>query len=115
MYGLVNENAIWQRHSDETLLDIGLHALGHIPQVSFLKIGKTLLMVVAKVVDDIREASFEKRRGTLSKGSKPVYTLGTVIHFPRQFKFFGISVSQDANASITICNDDKLQHIAPYC
>ena len=36
-YGLLNANAKCQRNSDETLLDMGLHALGHIPQVFFSK------------------------------------------------------------------------------
>ena len=53
-YGIDNANAKWQPHSDETLLDVGPHALGYIPQLFYLKSGKHLLRVVAKVVDDIK-------------------------------------------------------------
>ena len=46
---------------------------------------------------------------------KSFFNLGTVVHLPGQFKLFGISVSQDDDASLTISNDDKLQHIPTYC
>lgn len=66
-YGLVNENAKWQRHSDETLLDMELHALGHLPQVFSQKRKATIdgcsksRMILLCLVLGIR--------GTFSKGS----------------------------------------------
>ena len=72
-------------------------------------------MVVAKVVDVILVSGFENEKRHSTERLKYVYTLGNVVHLPEQFKFFGISVSQDKNASFTISNDDKLQHITPYC
>ena len=72
-------------------------------------------MVVVNVVDDVLVSGFENDKRHFIERVKSLYTLGTVVHLPGQFKFFGISVSQDENASTTICNDGELKNITPYC
>ena len=67
--------------------------------------------MISKVVDAISVAGCEKEKRHFFERLKSVYTLGTVVDLPRQFKFFGVSASQDDDASIIISNDENLQHI----
>lgn len=52
-YVLVNSNAMWQKKSDQPLIDFVLQQCQQVPQLYFKQGGK-LLLFVAKVVDDIK-------------------------------------------------------------
>ena len=55
-HGLVNANAKWQNQSDKIMLDIGLQQSSHVPQLLYKKEGGRLVLLVAKIVDDLEIA-----------------------------------------------------------
>ena len=112
-YGLANANAKWQVHSDDTFLSFGLHSVPFVPQLFFKREGGELVLIVAKIVDDILFGGTEKARREFQKHLESVYKLGTISHMPGQFLFFGLQITQDDHAEITIDADEKLTAIEP--
>lgn len=113
-YGLVNANAKWQNHSDTTFLDMGLLSVVQVPQLFYLMEGGILVLIVAKVVDDILVGGHDEIRKRFIKRLAEVYKIGTIVHLPGSFRFFGLTVEQEENADIRISAEDKLQDISPY-
>ena len=58
-------------------------------------------------MDYILVGASEAHKKRFIEKLKDVYTLGTVLHLPGRFKFFGISVTQDVNVVINISNEYK--------
>lgn len=113
-YGLVNANAKWQCNSDNTFSDTGLKSVVHIPQLFYLRLNGNLALVVAKVTDDILVGgSLHNRKTFIQKLSKS-YVLGTVVHMPGTFQFFGLQLEQQDNDEIQLSGEEKLQNISPY-
>ena len=72
-----------------------------------------MVLIVAKVVDDILFGGTEKARREFQKYLESVYKLGTISHMPGQFLFFGLQITQDEHAEITVDADGKLTAIEP--
>lgn len=111
-YGLVNANAKWQLHSDTTFLDIGLSVLVQIPQLIYLRVDGVLVLVVAKIVDDILITGLPQYKEKFTKMISKVYELGTITHFPGSFPFFGLTITQNDDFQIELDAEDKLQNIS---
>lgn len=63
-YELVDANAKWQVQSDQVIFDLGLQQCNQIPQLLYLNHNAELVLVVAKVVDDIKEAGCRDNAST---------------------------------------------------
>ena len=113
-YGLVNTNSKWRWHSDNTFLDLGLKSVVHIPQLFYLRKDGNLQLIIAKVTDDIQDGGPENRRRLFVDQIAQRYQLGTVVHLPRTFKFYGLTIDQDNDYQITLSCEDKLQDLQPH-
>lgn len=91
-YGLVNANAKWQKHSDDTYFKHGPQSVVFIPQLFYLMQARSLSLIVVKADDDIHVG------GPSSLAQDFVYrlsrydTLGTVVSLPGSIKFFGSTI-----------------------
>ena len=100
--------------SDTTLLGMGLLAVVNVPQLFYLMESGTLVLIVAKIVDDILVGGHDKMRKIFIKRLAEVYKIGTIVHLPGSFQFFGINVEQDESGSVRISAEDKLRDISPH-
>lgn len=55
-YGLVNCHSKWQNQSDQVLLNYGMQISKIIPQLFFKRDPVKLVLIVAKIVDDLQVA-----------------------------------------------------------
>ena len=113
-YGLVNTNATWQVHSDNTLISMGMNTNTFIPQLFTLLRDKSLILALIKVVDGmfITGPPHEKRKFIEKLSS--IYELGTITHLPGKCFFYGLHVTQHEDFSIAVSCDDKLNGIVPH-
>ena len=109
-YGLVNSNAKWQNQSDAVSQNNGLVQSKHIPQLFFKKEAGKLVLVVAKIVDDLKAAGIEQRATVFLDAFDSRFKVGTVNHGPGKLRFFGINTTQDEDYTIATDND-KLQAV----
>ena len=112
-YGLVNANAKWEWHSDHTFGDLGLSVV-HIPQLFYMISNGYLVLIAAKVTDDILVGGSETHRHDFVKKLSLRYKLGTVVHMPGSFLFFGLKVDQKDNGEIHLSSEQKLNDISTY-
>ena len=112
-YRLVNANAKWQLHSDTTLQDCGLLCVVHLPQLFYKRKDGQLWIIVAKVVDDILVAGSSEARKWLVAKLSSRYAIGTILHTPGRFLFFGLTIEQDEKYTVILSCDDKLNCIEP--
>lgn len=113
-YGLVNAGAKWQEHADSSLLDLGLTQLKYVPQVFFQLEKSTLNMIAVKVVDDVLFAGQREYVDSIVNKIKRSYELGTVVHGPGSFMFFGLSLTQEEDMTITIHADLKMKELEGF-
>lgn len=72
-----------------------------------------ILLVLVKIVDDLLIGGSRKIVRDFIKRLEKVYQLGTIVHLPGSFRFFGLKVEQDEDGTIMINGDEKLQSIEP--
>ena len=113
-YGLVNANAKWQVHSDQTFIDMGLNTLVYVTQFFYMHENGELVLMVVKVTDDIFIAGSEVHKRKFIHKLKQTYELGTITHLPGSCWFFGLQVSQDSDYVIRVDADQKLFGISSY-
>lgn len=94
-YGLVNAYAEWQWHSDHTFPNIGLSTVVHILQIFYRLSDGNISLIVAKVTDHIFTGGSYGNRHKFVKNMALQYILGTVVHMPGSFLFFGLKVDQN--------------------
>lgn len=113
-YGLVNANAKWQRHSDTTFLDLGLKTMVYIPQLFYKFHDSCLVLIVAKIVDDILVGGEDSFKNAFLRQLGSRYKLGTIVHLPGSFLYYGLRISQSEEFEIQVSADDKLNGIMPH-
>lgn len=113
-YGLVNANAKWQNQSDQLMYEIGLQQSTHVPQLFFQKENGRLVLIVAKIVDDLKIAGEgERPKWFLEKFDKK-FKFGDVNHGPGKLRYFGINTTQNSDFTVETDADDKLDGVKEY-
>ena len=113
-YGLVNANAKWKNQSDNLMLDLGLQQPSHIPQVFFKKENGKLVLLVAKIVDDLKVAGEGNRAQLFLEKFDEQFKFGNVNHGPGKLRFFGINTVQNTDHTIETDADDKMDAVTEY-
>ena len=113
-YGLVNANAKWQNQSDNVMLDLGLQQSSPIPQLFFKKEGGRLVLLVAKIVDDLKVAGEGNRAELFLEAFDKKFKFGNVNHGPGKLRFFGINTIQNTDHTIETDADDKMEAVVEY-
>lgn len=72
-----------QHQSDQLMLELGLQQCTHIAQIFFKEQGK-LVLLVAKIIDDLMVAGFADRAEILVKVFDRNFELGAVSHGPEK-------------------------------
>ena len=112
-YGLVNANSKWQLQSDSALTNMGLQQSRHVPQLFTLKRNGKLVLIVAKIVDDMLATGESSYVHSFIKKFDAQYKLGTVNYGPGLLRFYGLNVRQHADFHCTIDGDEKLDALEP--
>ena len=92
---------------------MGLETSRHIPQLFTLKRNGKLVLIIAKIVDDMLatgELSYVK--SFISKFDNQ-FSLGTVNYGPGLLRFYGLNIRQHADFHCTIDGDEKLEALEP--
>ena len=110
-YGLVNSNAKWQLQSDELMFNLGLTQSKNIPQLFYKTENYELILIVAKVVDDLMITGKPDARTAFINNFDKKFKLGTVNQGPGSLRFFGINTIQNEDFYISTNADDKLESI----
>ena len=87
-YGLVNANAKWQNQSDNVMLDIGLQQSPHVPQLFFKTENGRIVLIVAKIVDDLKVAGGDKCVQHFVEEFDKTLKFGDVKHGTGKLRFF---------------------------
>lgn len=113
-YGLVNANAKWQDQSDTLLHELGLHQLPVVPQLFHIIQNGQLMLLVAKIVDDILVTGVTNEVDKFLAGFDARFELGTVAHGPGSLRFYGMNIVQNEDMTCSIDANDKLSALEPY-
>ena len=113
-YGLVNANAKWQMHSDQTLINLGLSTLIYVPQLFYKEDKGRLVLVVIKLTDDILVAGYDQEKKRFINDLSSSYDLGTITHLPGICWFFGLEFSQTVDFMIQVHANAKLNKLVPH-
>lgn len=113
-YGLVNANAKWQTQSETKLYEIGLSQCKQIPQLFYMHEKGKLVLIAAKIVDDIKIAGTSYHTSRFIKLFSNSFKLGTIAKGPGRMRFFDINIEQSADCSIKTDAEDKLNGITEY-
>lgn len=107
-YALVHSNSKWQVKSDEAIYLILMIQCQHIPQLFYMHEHGKLVLIAAKVVDDIKIAGTDYHTNIFIKMFNQKFELGTIVKLPVVMRFFGINVEQAENMTIQTDADDKI-------
>lgn len=113
-YGLVNANAKWQNQSDQLMFDIGLVQSTHVPQLFFQNENGRLVLIVAKIVDDLKVAGEGDRAKLFLDKFDKKFKFGNVNHGPGKLRYFGINTIQNVDFTVETNADDKLDGVQEY-
>ena len=113
-YGLVKANAKWQNQSDNLMLDLGLQQSSHIPQICFKKENGKLVLLVAKIVDDLKVAGEGNRAQVFLERFDKHFKFNKLNHGPGKLRFFGINTVQNTDHTIETDADDKMDAVTEY-
>ena len=113
-YGLVNANAKWQNLSDDAMFDLSLTQSRFIPQLFYRKEGRKLVLIVAKIVDDLKAAGSGNYAKSFIERFNENFHLGTVNHGPGKLRSFGINPVQNKNFTIKTDANDKIEALQEY-
>lgn len=113
-YGLVNSGAKWQHQSDEVLQRLKLVQSRFIPQLFYMYVDGELVMVLAKIVDDIILTGKDDITEKFLSEFNEIFELGSVVSGPGNLRFFGININQNDDYSIEVNAEDKLLNVNEY-
>lgn len=113
-YGLVKANAKWQIHFDTNIMEVVMTPAVLVPQLFYLRMSRSLNLIVAKIVDDNLNFDQEEIRQRSNKKLCKIYTVGTIVNLPGSFNFFGLRIEQNIDFQINISAEEKLSQISPY-
>ncbi|CAN8065041.1 unnamed protein product [Agarophyton chilense] len=80
-----------------------------VPQLFYIRAKDALQAIAVKLVDDIPFSGTMTALNTLLKEVGNTYKLGTIVYGPGTFTFFGLSITQHADFTITMYGEEKLQ------
>lgn len=89
--GLVNVNAKWQNQSDDVMFDPGMTQPNYVRRQFYKKKSGKLLLVVARIVNDLKVAGVDDNGKSISMTSRKRFELGTESKEPGMLSFVGIS------------------------
>lgn len=81
------------------------------PQLLFRKNAGNLVLVVPKIVDDLKEAIVEHQERYFPNVFDSCFKLGTIYNGPGKLRGFGINTTQDNNSTILTDVNDTLEDI----
>lgn len=113
-YGLVNANAKWQAKSDSRLYEIGMTQCQQIPQLFYMHENGRLVLIAAKIVDDIKIAGTDSHSERFINMFNKSFKLGTIVKGPGMMRFFRINNEQGDDSTIRTDADDKLNGLSEY-
>ncbi len=108
-YGLVNANAKWQEHCDQLFSELGFYQSINVPQLFYLKSSNELKVLAVKIVDAVLFSCKKQNIEKIISSIQSKYKLGTIVHGPSSFLFFGLQIIQDSDYSNMIHVDNKLE------
>ena len=114
VYGLVNSNAKWQVQSDDVIRSIGLTQCIYIPQLFYKHRKKRLVLVVAKVVDELMIKGEKDEDDIFQRHFGEKFQLGHSATGPGTLQFFGLTVTQSPHMSSMISGDDNPDALEAY-
>lgn len=113
-YNLVNSNSKCQKLSDDAFFELRPKAMTEIPLLFVLiKEGK-LVLLVSKIGDDSFLTSTDEALRDFIISFNEKFKPGDVVHGPGTIRFYGTTISQDEDYSVSIHADDKLNKLEPY-
>lgn len=113
-YGLVNANAKWQNQSDERLLEYGLYQSRQVTQLFFKREAGKLVLVLAKIVDDLKVAGTRDRAKAFLDVFDSRFKLGTINSGTGKLRFFGINTVQHEDFTVATDANDKLESVSEH-
>lgn len=113
-YSLVNANSKWQNQADGVMYQLGLVQSKFISQLFFKIAGGKLVLVVAKIFDDLKAAGIGDNAKEFLEGFHQRFALGTFNHGPGKLRFFGINTIQNEYFTVDTDADDKLEAVTEY-
>ena len=78
------------------------------PQLFYVFVDKKLVLLAAKIVDDILITGVYKHVKAFLHGFNSKFALGTVVSGPGNLRFYGLNIVQDEDMSCSINAEDKL-------
>lgn len=110
---VVKANAKCQTQSDELLRESGFTSTLFIPQLFIPQEVGRVVVIVAKIVDDLLLASPSERGDRIVKDIDRPFMLATITHGHASMCLFGGNMAQDTENSVLMDGDDKLPSLAP--
>lgn len=108
VYGQVNSNAKWQHRSDDCLQEPRLLQLAIISQLFFVVKSNLLVLLVAKIVNEILATGETALVKNCISDSNVCFALGTVAQGPGNRWLLGMNITQEGDFSCSRDDDDKL-------
>ncbi|PXF49341.1 hypothetical protein BWQ96_00915 [Gracilariopsis chorda] len=113
-YGPVDDSANWQQLSENLLRSLGFLQLVWVPQLFHRLQEDGLTCVAVKIVDDVLFAAPRHVIEHIISWIQQDFQLGTIVFAPGTFQFYGLTVTQYDDYSVTVHGDDKLQSFEPF-
>lgn len=107
-YGLVNANEKWQVQSDQVFFQLRLRQCQQVSQLLYLRKFNQLVLVVAKIVYDIKVAGAENTVKKLTAAFHDRFELGSINSGTGNMRFHRIDTFRDADMTITTGAKGKL-------
>lgn len=117
VYGLVNANAKWQNYSDQVLkwiLQPSLRKCRQVPRLFCLRRADQLVIVVAKLIDNIKAAGVENTAMKIIEVFHEWLKPGSISSRPENMHFFRIDTCQDADMNNKTEASDNLDALTEY-
>lgn len=96
------------------MYDTGLRQPTHVCQLFFQKENGRLVLIVAKIVDDLMIASDGERPMWFLKQFEMKFKFGTVNHGPGELRFFGINTTQNCDFTVETDAHEKSDGVQEY-
>lgn len=113
-YGLVNVNAKWQVQSNKVFYDLGFNQCQKISQRFYFDSRDEIVLVVAKIVGDIKVARKSDRASKFISELNKKFELGTVWSGPDQMRFFGLNLKEADEFTISPDANNELKNVDEF-
>lgn len=96
------------------MLEIGLKPSSRVPQLFYKMKNEKLVLIVAKIVDDLKAAGEDNRAKEFMDKFDKTFKFGDIKHVPGKLCFFGINTVQNGDLTIEKDADDKMDAVPEY-